>query len=325
MNYEYKKIEKTDDLSQMICNVSSNIKMINSMIKELNNLKLVTFNKDKDKDNVIYEDVVSDIDINEEEVDEFKEEIDYYYSLIKKLQFDDEINLKLKDILPSVSNSKFDDILLGVNVLLMKDINEIREFIEINEDSLTLDDLKEFRNEIVLLNEKIKVIKGIKEVLLEKIVLNNDKVNLNKIVFLETDSGNIYAMDDLDNNSVPTDYYEGFLELIKSIEDNSFKNFKFIDSNNNELAGICEVKGFKKRVIFDRIGADIYVILGAFIKKTDKDKKYMNFLKNRVSAYSKSKDYILSRIKDEEYIKENKKVLEDIYELLSSTRKKKGV
>ena len=204
MNYEYKKIEKTDDLSQMICNVSSNIKMINNMIKELNNLKLSVFNEESNniicKDNVRVNDVVL-----KEAIDEFKEEIDYYYSLIKNLNIDDEFILKLKDILPSVSYSKFDDIVLGVNVLLMKDINEVKDFVESNKDSFSSDDLKEFRNEIVSINEKINIIKGLKDLLLEKVSLEEEKVTLNRIVFLETDSGNVYAMDDLDNNSVPSD------------------------------------------------------------------------------------------------------------------------
>jgi len=324
MGYEYRRIEETDDLDQMISNVSSNIKMIDSMIKELNNLKLSTFSK-KDSKVVCNDSVFDNESVVEEDVDEFREEIDYYYSLIKKFNFDDDFILKLKDILPTVTNSKFDDVVLGINVLLMKDINEIREFIESNKDSLTLADLKEFRDEIVLINKKIKVIKDIKKLLLEKIVLDEEKVNFNKIVFLETDSGNVYAMDDLDNNSVPTDYYEGFLELIKSIEDGTFKNFKFIDSNNNELASISEVKGFKRRVIFDRVGTDVYVIIGAFIKKSDNDKRYRNFLSNRVNVYSKNKDYILKMIQNKEYIDSQKKILEDIYEFLGSSRKKKVV
>ena len=324
MDYEYKRIKETDDLDQMISNVSSNIKVINNMIKELNNLKLVTFNKIGNdivcENNVNFDDV-----IEIKEVDEFKEEIDYYYSLIKNLNVDNEFVLKLKDILPSVSYSKFDDIVLGINVLLMKDINEIREFIESNSGSFSSKDLKEFRSEIISISERINILKGIKEVLLENVSLNEEKVNLNRIVFLETSSGNVYAMDDLDNNSVPTDYYEGFLELIKSIEDNTFKNFKFIDGNNNELGSISEVKGFKRRIIFDRVGTDIYVIIGAFIKKSDNDKRYRNFLSNRVNTYSKSKDHILKMIHNEEYMEEHKKILDDIYEFLGDNRKKKGV
>ena len=324
MGYIYKDIEESDDLSLAINNVSNNIKMINSMIKELKNLRMSAFSEENNKtccDKALIEEEKVVI----EEVDEFKDEVEYYYSLIKNIDFDSDVVLKLKNILPSVSYSKFDDIILGINSLFMRDINEIRDFIESNKDTFSIDELKEFKDDILSISNKISVIRCIKEVLLERNILDEDIVKKNRLVFLETNSGNVYTMDDLDNNSVPNNYYEGFLELIKSIENNSFKNFKFIDSNNSELAGISEVKGFQKRVIFDRVGADTYVIIGAFIKKTDNDKRYRDFFSNRVGVYFKNKDYILKMIQNEDYLEKHKKILEDIYEFLDSTRKKKGM
>lgn len=142
-------------------------------------------------------------------------------------------------------------------------------------------------------------------------------------MFLETESGNIYAQNDLFSTYVPTDYYEGFLELIKSIEDGTFKNVKYLTSGNNKTAGIAEVKGFKKRVIFDRVGYNTYAILGIFIKKSDKDKSYLEPLKNRIAVYRRNRDYIVRRIQNEEgYLDEQRKVLDDICQLLESNIKR---
>ena len=46
---------------------------------------------------------------------------------------------------------------------------------------------------------------------------------------------------------------------------------------------------------------------------------------NRVNIYGKNKDYILKMIKNEQYIEEHKRILEDIYKFLDITKKKKGI
>ena len=59
------------------------------------------------------------------------------------------------------------------------------------------------------------------------------------------------------------------------------KRFK----NNNDLVGVCEVKGYQVRVVFARIDKDTYGLITALVKKQDNDSNYRNFLKKRISKY----------------------------------------
>ena len=74
------------------------------------------------------------------------------------------------------------------------------------------------------------------------------------------------------------------------------------------------MKGFKKRVIYDRVGFDTYAIIGAFVKKSNRDKGYIEQLENRIATYSKIKDNIIKKIKEEEgYLDSQRDILNQIY------------
>ena len=56
---------------------------------------------------------------------------------------------------------------------------------------------------------------------------------------------------------------------------------------------MSEVKNHKTRIVFDRIGFDTYVVIAVFMKKSDNDKGYLNFLEHRVSLYRKQKQQLI--------------------------------
>ena len=64
------------------------------------------------------------------------------------------------------------------------------------------------------------------------------------------------------------DFYPSFLELIKSIEDGTFKGVKRF-TNNHDLLGVNEVKAHQVRVGFVRLAVDTYALITAFVKKSD--------------------------------------------------------
>ena len=66
-----------------------------------------------------------------------------------------------------------------------------------------------------------------------------------------------------------------------SIKNNRFKNRK----NLTDISKVLEVKNFKTRIIFSRVGQTKYAILGMFMKKVDKDKLQREFLLARQNQF----------------------------------------
>lgn len=314
MEYIFTDINMEMDIHQMEVITKSNIKTIKLLNEEVERLKSTI--EIETKEVIITEDLIHGCDIdNDEDIsvnDTIEEEINYYYKeLIESINqgYDNDSLVKL---LPSLKNSNYTNIIYGMLRNLLKEINEIKEFIELEKDELSSDELKDFKNEIVAKQDLIRRITTANEEKIDEEEEKNEEI-LNNIVFLETASGNVYALEDLNPNVIPSEYYAGFYDLIKSIEEGTFKNVKFLTSGNNKTAGISEVKGFKRRVIFDRVGYNTYVIVGIFTKKSDKDKSYMEPLKNRIAIYRKRREQIVSLAKDSKYLEEQKVKLDELY------------
>lgn len=257
MEYSFKKFDKEQSLDEMKEDAISNINTIKKLLDEVEKLKL-GYTENNIEENILQ--ITEEENVTTENLDEnnsLVEEINYYYLRVRDLTLtgNDESLKNLMKELPSKRKSNYKDIMLGISTFLIKDINEIKNFIESEKDIISKEELEEFQKDIVDIQNKINTIIYISSTNeLENKINSETEESLNNIVFLETETGNIYALNDLDNNSVPTEYYEGFYELINSIEDGTFKNVKYLTSGNNKTAGISEVKGFKKRVIFDRLG-----------------------------------------------------------------------
>ena len=154
----------------------------------------------------------------------------------------------------------------------------------------------------------------------------NEKDNKNKLFLIPNSTGSVKILDDL--RSEDASFYPSFLELINSIEDGTFKNVKRF-KNNNDLVGVCEVKGYQVRVVFARIDKDTYGLITALVKKQDNDSNYRNFLKKRISEYRKVCPSLKKYISDEKIMAENSDNLAELYNILGVTKengveKKKG-
>ena len=317
---EYKFINVTKDLStvEMKEQTKINIKTIKLLNEEVTRLKQVGEQEEitVEKNIEVTKETDETFDIEIESDNSLIEEINYYYSRI--LSEDDSV---LKEFLPSLKNSNYQNIVYGICALLLKEITEIKVFIETEKDSLTKQELEDFKEEIINKQRLITEINKANVEIIDKGENEENKIS-NNIVFLETSSGNIYAKEDLNPNVIPSEYYAGFYELLKSIEEGTFKNVKKLTSNNNGTAGISEVKGFKRRVIFDRVGPNTYVVIGIYTKKSNKDKSYIDPLKNRIAIYRKRRDSIVEQAKNDEYIKEQHEILNEIYEMIKPKQEK---
>ena len=122
--------------------------------------------------------------------------------------------------------------------------------------------------------------------------IKKEKIN-NNLVFLKTESDNTYCLRDL--NGIKREYYKSFKDLLMSIKNGTFKNVKRLTTTNSKLNSISEVRGFKTRVIFDRIDSKTYIILMCAVKKSDFDLGYQNLLEGRCLKYRCFKNTIFEK------------------------------
>lgn len=268
------------------------LKKMDSVVKSSNNQEEIKLSE-------------KSIEVAVEEKEEETEEYEYYYlNIIDELtQSEVTDNEELKEILisnlPSTENKNYINI---VNRIKLEFIKEAYEYEKLNEEETDIEYKEMIDKEITFYKEIIKMIDYILTDELDTSIENSSKID-NHLIFLRTHNGSIYAENDL--LSIKEEYYESFKELLESIKNGTFKNVKRFNKNNRILGGISEVKGFKTRVVFDRIGKNKYAIINIFIKKTDNDKGYQELLKTRVDYYKKNKDAIKELLLDDEYIEEN--------------------
>lgn len=243
---------------------------------------------------------------------EFEDEVNYYLTEIDNIK-EDEINQKLKKALPTKKNYNYTKILLRLKAEMLKNIKEIKELCEEEKETTTAKDLEEMKEYIMSYKEKINIIDN---ALIEKEEIIEDTETIeNNIFYASTSSGNIRVLEEIDK--IPIEYYERFLGLLNSIKEGTFKNVKRFTTINNSTYGLCEVRDFKTRVIFDRIGENDYVVVTMFIKKCDNDKGYIEPLKRKITEYKLYSDDIKEKLNDEEFISTQKNIDEEIINKLS--------
>lgn len=279
---------------------------------QTNMQKEQTFNEEEPVEEIEQE-------IIDEDSDEynFEKEVQYYIDELKKLP----INSKeedIKDILPVSQNYNYEKIINRLRLETIKSMNEINEFIELESDNLSEEELKEFKTEIKSEQAKLHVLKN---ALIKNEEQENKEKIKNKLIFVPTSGGTPRILEEIEH--IPSDYYEGFLGLFQSIIDGTFKGVERFASTNNTLSGISKVKDFKIRVAFDRIDKDKYAVITAFTKKSDNAKSYLAPLQLKVANYRKIAPKLKELIKDESFLEQNEQYEERLFEILNPKEKVK--
>lgn len=240
--------------------------------------------------------------------DEFNDELSFYLDNYKKL--DDQFTYEdVISILPTKENYDYEDIINRLIAESYKEIKEINDLL-LEDSTITKEELLEYKSLIDKEKKKISYIR--KSTVEEKEI--SVKEHKNNIVLVPTIGGNIRVIDELEH--IPSDYYESFLELINSIINGTFKKVKTFTSNS-QLTGISEVKAFKTRVVFSRLDKNTYAIITAFIKKTDTDRFYKDTLTRKVGHFKENETLLKNLVKDEKFMAENAKNVEDLFTLLN--------
>lgn len=304
--------ESISDIDELKYALKENVIRASKLNKEIEKLKNVKLTEEEEildkKENVDNQ----DISRTEEDL-----EYEFYYDPIKMIHdcsTKEELMQLIREYLPSKSNSNYFSLISRIKAEIYKEMLELSSMASEDSDCYFL---KELKSAISLEKEKLKCIEAIEE---EK-ENSKDEVNENRIVFLTTNAGNVYAIEDIED--INREYFESFKELLDSIKKGTFRNVKFFNSNNSKLNNVSEVRGFQTRILFDRVDKNTYVIIQMFIKKCDISKEYKQSLGNRIAIYKSNRSEIISLLNNQEYIDDNIKYEEQLNEILDGKVKRK--
>lgn len=286
--------------------VSSNMKQ---EIKEMEKLDEVNRTMIFEKEKQYFE----DCEEYEEEQDEDSDYL-YYYEPIKEVREDisiEELEQIIKENLPSKNNPNYFKIISRMMAEIFK---EIMEYEEIKSDSIGEEEIIEETQKLIDLNKrKLNYIRN------AKIDSKSDQeIKENNLYFFKTTSGNIYCLNDLDK--IKKEYYESFSELFKSIKDGTFKRAKRLNSNNSKTSSLSEVRGFKTRVLFDKLDENNYIIIMCVVKKCNYDNGYKKSIESRGLTYRAMKPKLLSQKDSEKSRNENKDIEKKLFLKLEDRR-----
>lgn len=240
---------------------------------------------------------------------ELDDKVDYYNYLISSIDDCEDLQDQIESSLPNPNTGDYKTIVLRLKLKLLKRIKETADFISECREEFDDEDLEEYKEEIRLCSKKLEILKS----------ESNEEVNENKtstknnFFFPVSSMGNIRVIDEIEKISKSSpEFCSEFLELFQSIQDGSFKRVKrFL--NNNKLVGISEVRGFKPRVVFDRIGKNDYAIITAFLKKCDNDRGYKDSLELKIQKYMSQRDNIVKRLNNPEYRALNEQYTNELF------------
>lgn len=263
--------------------------------------------------------------INEKE-DSSLDVSSYIYNILHFNSFQDEEDLYdyLKEVLPSRNEiSNYTQI---VNAILVQLLIEKNEWIETR---FQMRKEREDESEILLYDEMIleiqKIIDTIISIRDEKVVDVVDK-NVNHLIFL-TRGSKVCFEEDIEN--MPLEYGLRLQKLLLSIKDNTFwyKNYRMFNSNNKKITSAIEVKGFQTRILISRIDVNTYVVIGAFIKKSNWGKNIFQIVSNKLAHYEIEKEKILTLYQKDrnQYLKQNQDILLGLESKIKAYVKKGGI
>lgn len=304
MEIMYVDLKKCSE-EELVDAINNNNKFISHLERELKILKQVPTNldckpeKSKEDKVLMVNPLIPSPSKNNSETNDIDETIDYYFEMIDGLDGEDNDKLiaDINEALPSKNSQNHDQIFFNIQLRLLKNVKEIREFIEEEIDEINKDDLEDLKQELNLNIAKIQAINSIKNK-----TANIDEVEdkRNNLIFVPTSGGNIRILDEL--SSIDGEYLEGFRGLINSIKDGSFKNVKRFHTTNSKTAYVSEVKDYKIRVVFDRIGPHEYALITAFIKKSDNDIGYLRTLSSKIRNYMNIKDSLTESLSNPSFL-----------------------
>lgn len=309
-----KNIDLNEECKLLLGEIEKNCRKTKMMREAIERLKARRNEIVKDQPSVTFEDDYDDDDIEEE--NGFEDEVEFYLEDYRNL--DDDFSLEdLIDVLPVKSNYSFEKILLRLQAESLKEIKELQEIL-MDSSEISKEELIEYRK--LIETEKRKML-FLRKILSDKEEILPEQIEPNKIILVPNLYGNIRVLEELEN--IPIEYYPFFRELVDSIRDGSFKGVKRF-TNNRLLNGISEVRGFKVRIAFTRVGKKTYALITAFVKKVNTDHLYQKTLASKIDDYRIVYKNIKDNLDDPVFLEENAENVDRLFELLGMEEEKRG-
>lgn len=314
MDMEIKIIDiATATSEELIETLDENNKTASLMLEEIKKLKAIA----GEEREIIIENTSSFPEPlqEEEEEDSLEDELGYYIENFNNASLE-ELEENSDDILPSPENPNYQNIILRIKIELLKAIREINEIIKTTEKT-NKEELEYYKEELQKLDQKLTLLNRPRE----QIISRQEPIK-NTLIFSPTPSGNIRVLEDIEKR-VPREYYKGFNELFESIQNGRFKNVKRFVSGNSKTAGFSEVKEHKIRVVFDRIGPHSYVVITAFMKKSNNDKGYIESLTKILTDYKNNiRDNLKRNLENGEFLDLQQHYEQELFNKLSTHKEK---
>ena len=295
------------EISEVISENHKTSMLIDKEVKKLKELSSKSTKRVEDDNKTPEKEMIYD---EADEVNsELDDKVDYYNYLISSIDDCEDLQDQIESSLPNPNTGDYKTIVLRLKLKLLKSIKETADFISECREEFDDEDLEEYKEEIRLCSKKLEILKSESN----EEVSENKTSTKNNFFFPVSSMGNIRVIDEIEKISKSSpEFCSEFVELFQSIQDGSFKRVKrFL--NNNKLVGISEVRGFKPRVVFDRIGKNDYAIITAFLKKCDNDRGYKDSLELKIQKYMSQRDNIVKRLNNPEYRALNEQYTNELF------------
>lgn len=225
---------------------------------------------------------------------------------------------EIKTILPLKGSLNYNHIINVIILGLYEEVVEYKKLLVTDRSSMSEKEIEDIKSEVSHLLLKINFLKNLNQKVL--IVSEKDSIDVNDLLFLKTSSGNYSVFSDL--KEIAIEHYNLFYTLLTEMTNGKFRNLKRF-SDNNTIQGMMEVKYNQARITFIPMSKNKYVILDMFIKKTQVDAAYQAALKNKYDLFKENYSVINNLMFNDEYLGENRKVLDSLLSTLEKDTKVK--
>lgn len=251
----------------------------------------------------------------------FEEEVDFYLNNLRNIT-EDNPKEQIQHLLSPTQKENYERLLLRLKLESIKSLCDFNKIIK-EATNLGLKGFQFAQKEVRIEKIKLDTINSLLESLNKQDIIAEEEQK-NHFIFIPSSGGNIRVLEELD--SIPQEFYPSFAILFKSIKDGTFKGVKRFKSSNTKIAGISEVRDIESgaRVVFDRVNADTYAIITAFVKKEMQSHGYNEQLERKIGNYKTKLPELQSDLENDEYLALQALYEEELWNKLSTSLRKQG-